>query len=67
MKGMTTAGMNREIIEKLQSIVDSSRVYTDAHMDKYTKGLYGAPRIRNAVNLAGSADEIKALLRSLLG
>ena len=38
-----------------------------AHMDKYTKGLYGAPRIRNAVNLAGSADEIKALLRSLLG
>ena len=34
---------------------------------KYTKGLYGAPRIRNAVNLAGSADEIKALLRSLLG
>ena len=38
-----------------------------AHMDKYTKGLYGAPRIRNDVNLAGSADEIKALLRSLLG
>ena len=38
-----------------------------AHMDKYTKGLYGAPRIRNAVNLPGSADEIKALLRSLLG
>lgn len=38
-----------------------------AHMDKYTKGLYGAPRIRNAVNLAGSADEIKELLRSLLG
>lgn len=38
-----------------------------AHMDKYTKRLYGAPRIRNAVNLAGSADEIKALLRSLLG
>ena len=38
-----------------------------AHMDKYTKGLYGAPRIRNAVNLAGSADEIKAFLRSLLG
>lgn len=38
-----------------------------AHMDKYAKGLYGAPRIRNAVNLAGSADEIKALLRSLLG
>ena len=38
-----------------------------AHMDKYTKGLYGAPRIRNAVNLAESAEEIKALLRSLLG
>lgn len=37
------------------------------HMDKYTKGLYGAPRIRNAVNLAESAEEIKALLRSLLG
>lgn len=38
-----------------------------AHMDKYTKGLYGAPRIRNAVNLAESAEKIKALLRSLLG
>ncbi len=36
------------------------------HMDKYTKGLYGAPKIRNAVNLAESADEIKSLLTSLL-
>ncbi len=35
-------------------------------MDKYTKGLYGAPKIRNAVNLAESADEIKSLLTSLL-
>lgn len=36
------------------------------HMDKYTKGLYGAPKIRNAVNLAESANEIKSLLTSLL-
>lgn len=63
MKGMTTAVMNREIIKKLQSIVDSSRVYTDAHMDKYTSFRAGG---RAAVLVEPeSAEELKLILRML--
>lgn len=35
-------------------------------MGYYTKGLYGSPAIRNAMNLACTEKEIKALLLSLL-
>lgn len=40
-------------------------VESRAHIGYYTKGLYGSPRVRGALNLAATEKEVEELLRGL--